>query len=151
MLDVYINGRKIETLLDTGSPISTMPVKLTKWLQPIKRLNLPMGKRFVDINQNPIKMAARFETTAKLGKTCGQTVWWEAEEIDIPILGMDNFKKLKLSVRQKKPNSNEKDQENKKMEKICFIEREIEDPQQHYSTKIAETFKKLFETNLEVE
>ncbi len=112
MLVVYINGRKIETLLDTGSPISIMPKKLTRWIQPVKRLSVPMEKKLVDINQNPIKMAGRFETTAKLGEVYGQTIWWEAEGIEIPILGMDNFKKLKLSVQQKKADSRKTNDEN---------------------------------------
>ena len=41
--DVYINGRKKETLLDTGSPISIMQLKMTKWLQAVKCLNVPPG------------------------------------------------------------------------------------------------------------
>ncbi len=106
----------------------------------------------MDLNRIPIKIW--FQTTAKLGETYGQTVWWEAEGIDIPILGMDNFKKLKLSVQQKKPTPNNvdkrADKNKKKTEKICFIEREIEDLPQNYTKKFAENIKKLFETISEV-
>ena len=154
MLDIVINGRKIETLLDTGSPISIMPQKLTKWLQPIKRLNLPREKKFVDINQNPIKMAGRFTTTAKLGEVYGQTIWWEAEGIDIPILGLDNFKKLQLSVHQKRPKHqiprSNKANKDAKVNKLYFVEKEIEDLERHYTAKISENFKTLFENNSEV-
>ncbi len=133
MLDIHINGRKVETLLDTGSPISIMPSKLTRWLQPITRLDLPTGKKFVDINQNPIKMSGRFKTTAKLGESYGETTWWEVDGIEIPILGMDNFKRLNLSVQQKKPTQKKgktsKTKNIKKWEKIYFVEKEIEDPQ----------------------
>ena len=43
MLDIYINGRKIETLPYTGSPISVIPRKMIRWLQLEKRLSLPYG------------------------------------------------------------------------------------------------------------
>ncbi len=82
----------------------------------------------MNINQNPIKMAGRFQTTAKLGKTYGQTVWWEAEEIDIPILGIDTFERLKLSVQQKKPNSKEKDQKTKRWRRSVLLREKLKIP-----------------------
>ncbi len=81
MLDLKINDRKVEALLDTGSPISIMPKKMSKWMLPVERLQLLKEKRFVDINQNPIKMSGRFKVKTTLKNTKGMTVWWEAEDV----------------------------------------------------------------------
>ena len=64
-----------------------------------------IGKEVRGHKPKPNKRAGRFKTTAKLGEVYGQTIRWEAEGIEIPILGMDNCKKLKLSVQQKKSKS----------------------------------------------
>ena len=94
MLDLKINGRKIEALPDTGSAIPVIPKKMSKWIMPVDTLHLPKEKRFQDINQNPLKLSFRCKIFATLKNTKSMTVWWEADEVEIPMLGMDNFKKL---------------------------------------------------------
>ncbi len=67
-----------------------------------------------------------------------------------PILGMDNFKKLQLSVSQKTFGRKITKNTNKKPtygpEKILFMEKEIEDPVAHYTKKIE---KQLFTSFLQ--
>ena len=81
MLDLKINGRNVEVLLDTGSQTSIMPKKMSKWILPVEKMPLPKEKRFVDINQNPIKMSGRFKVSATLKNKKSMTVWYEIDDV----------------------------------------------------------------------
>ncbi len=98
LLSLEVHGRTLEKLLDTGSPYSIMPKYRMKSVLHVEKRNLPNDKNIVDINRNPIKMASRFQVTANFKRITEKTTQWEADDIKIPILGMDNFKRLKLSV-----------------------------------------------------
>ena len=127
--------------MDTGSPISIMPKDKMREVFPVEKLNLPKDKRFVNINKNPMKMSSRFQVTATFKKIKEKTVWWEAEETEVPFLDMDNFKKLQLRQRKKQLDNNKRKLNHAK---ICFTDSDKGDQEEQLSQKLAKKFKKLF-------
>ncbi len=134
ILYLTANGRKFECLLDTGSPISIMPHSYRNLLKPKALIEEETKRNFVDVNNNPVKISTRREV----------------KEIDFPILGMDNFRKMGLKVIQDSEDNIEdklKHCRNEEMasrkERIACLESKVEVMKRETLTK----FKKLFEEN----
>ncbi len=150
ILNLKANGKTFECLLDTGSPISIIPKSYRNLMNPKKFVNEETKRNFVDVNNNPVKISTRYHLKTKLLEKEEKLLWWEVKEIDFPILGMDNFRKLGLKVIQ--------DSENKMEDKLKRREREelasgsekiahIEDQVNQLKRETLAKFKKLFEEN----
>ena len=95
-----VNGTEVTAMLDTGSPISRMPRKISKRLNFQNEREPPKGRRFVDLNGNDVNIRRTFTALTQLNDAEGEVNWWEVSAKTTPILGMDAFEKLKLKLIQ---------------------------------------------------
>ncbi len=95
-----LNGRPINVILDTGSPISIAPRSMREWINPKICKPVPKNRQFVDLNDNEVAITEIISVETELNGVSAETNWWETRSHVKPILGMDNFGKMNLKVLQ---------------------------------------------------
>ena len=98
---IRLNGTKTRAILDTGSPITILPRRLTNAIKPKKVIRQESSRKFADVNGRPIPKTNRYKLETELNGNSSEIIWLEVETATKPILGMDSFDKLGLSLIQR--------------------------------------------------
>ncbi len=101
-LKLKLNGRPVNLILDSGSPISIIPRSLREWINPKVSKPVPQNRQFVDLYDNEVAITEVVSVETELNGVTSEMDWWEIKSDVKPILGMDNFGKLNLRVLQGK-------------------------------------------------
>ena len=97
---MQVNGKLMDVILDTGSPISLMPENRRDELKLKNIRPPPENREFVDLNNNEVKINGTYKLETTLNSVTAKLTWWEINLDTTPILGIDNFEKMGLKVLQ---------------------------------------------------
>ncbi len=95
-----MNGRPINVILDTGSPISIVPRSMREWIIPKTNKPVSQNRHCVELNVNQVAVSEIICVETELNGVLAEMGWWEIKSNVKPILGMDNFGKLNSRVLQ---------------------------------------------------
>ena len=113
---VKINGIEKEFIVDTGSPISIMPVdEKTMNYNEIQKVK----QRYQDVNKNGVKFRGKIPANIEYDNNKQKMQILITERNDItPLLGMDWMKKFNLIIGNIRPADNEKSEKRRVIEKF---------------------------------
>ena len=96
-------GKQFEfkLLLATGRSISILPKKYHSEVRPKRIFRRESTRRFVDVNGKPLSIHNRYKISTKFNETEEDTIWWVLDTDTKPIMGKDNFHKLRLQLIQR--------------------------------------------------
>ena len=93
-LNIKLNEVKVKAVLDTGSPISIIPMYITDIIQPETFRSLSDRAKYADFNRNDVKLTGEFEANTEYEGKHSVTRWKAIEGNKEPIIGMDNIAAL---------------------------------------------------------
>ena len=93
-----MNGVKVKTVLDTGSPIYIMSTRDVLRIKP--QIYRPINKtaRYTDFHGNEVKLTGEMEINTNYGNKSLTTSWMIIEGDKEPIIGMNNIPKLGIEI-----------------------------------------------------
>ena len=97
-LNIERNKVKVKAVLDTGSPISIIPMHLTRQIQPEKFREIQEKANYTDFNSKEVKLAGEFAVSTKYEGKESQTKWKALEGTKEPIVGMDSITALSIHI-----------------------------------------------------
>ena len=158
---IKINGTPKEFIIDTGSPITIMPLDE----QIMKKTEIQkITNRYQDVNKNEVKFRGKIPVDMEYENNKQKKEIFITERTDItPLLGMDCMKKFKVTIGRiqlTEPNQSEKEKVIKKFPDLFENNRTKKDTEiniqlksGHYPVKQKRdrfhyTYKKMWDENL---
>ena len=65
-LKMWLSGKQVKVILDTGSPISIISTNMREWIRPNVISKLPTNRQFVDLNDSEVSVTGIYEVETKL-------------------------------------------------------------------------------------